>query len=155
MSDITLLKQIYKGKFTVGCTKAPSVLYFIEMLSQTICKSQKIVKMHQSSSLQFNNNSVRYNNNNLIAIIINIYCFITTTDCLRLNVIKNICKNQKVVFAATIYVLSFSEANQQREGTGKKKKKQTKIINRAFLRHTIKLLTFNCKGTLSQKDDSN
>lgn len=122
MSDITLLKQIYKGKFTVGCTKTPSVLCFIETLPQTICKSQKIVKMHQGSSLQFNNNSVRYNNNNLIAIIMNIYCFITTTDCLRLNVIKNICKNQEVVFAVTIYVLSFSEANQQRERTGKKSK---------------------------------
>lgn len=140
MSDITLLKQIYKGKFTVGCTKDPSVLYFIEMLSQTICKSQKIVKMHQSSSLQFNNNSVRYNNNNLIAIIINIYCFITTTDCLRLNVIKNICKNQKVVFAATIYVLSFSEANQQREGTGKKKKKANQNNKQSIFKAYYKTL---------------
>lgn len=49
----------------------------------------------QSSSLQFNNNSVEYNNNNVIAIIINIHCFIITTDCVCLKVIKNVCKNME------------------------------------------------------------
>lgn len=46
MSDITLLKQICKVKFTVGCMKTPSVLHFMEMLPPNTCKSQKIVKMH-------------------------------------------------------------------------------------------------------------
>lgn len=41
--------------------------------------------------------------------------------------------------------LSFSEANQQRGGTTGKLQNNKQTI----LRHVIKLLTFNCKGTLS------
>lgn len=43
MSDITLLKQIYKVKFTVGCTKTSSVLHFMEILPP-LAKHRKVLK---------------------------------------------------------------------------------------------------------------